>query len=133
MARGKRLIVSLTVAALALAALAVGGAASASLPTASASARSCSVDSHGGAYGKDMYVLALKVRHTTCSKGKRVIRAYTDCRHQHGGLNGRCPNRVLHYRCHEGERTVAPHIQYTVDVGCRRGDRRILFTYTQQI
>jgi ribonuclease I len=131
MARGKRLIVSLTLAALALAALTMGGA-SAGAPTATAS-RACSVSSHGGAYGKDMYVLDLSVRHTTCRKGKRVIRAYTDCRHQHGGLNGRCPNRVLHYRCHEGERTVAPHIQYTVEVGCRRGDRRIRFTYTQQI
>ena len=133
MARAKRLIVSLTVAALALAALAAGGAASASSSTATASARGCSVDNHGGAYGKDMYVLDLKVRHTTCRKGKRVISAYTDCRHQHGGLNGRCPNRVLRYRCNEGERTVAPHIQYTVDVGCRRGERRIHFTYTQQI
>jgi hypothetical protein len=131
MARGKRLIVSLTLAAIALAALMIGGA-SAGAPTATAS-RACSVSSHGGAYGKDMYVLDLSVRHTTCRKGKRVIRAYTDCRHQHGGLNGRCPNRVLHYRCHEGERTVAPHIQYTVEVGCRRGDRRIRFTYTQQI
>jgi hypothetical protein len=133
MARGKRLIVSLTVAALALAALTAAGSASASDVTASASARGCGVDNHGGAYGKDMYVLDLTVRHTTCRKAKRVIRAYTDCRHQHGGLNGRCPNRVLHYRCSEGERTVAPHIQYTVEVGCRRGERRIRFTYTQQV
>jgi hypothetical protein len=131
MARGQRLIVLLSVTALGIAALAMGGA-SASSPTATAS-RACSVSSKGGTYGKDMYVLDLSVRHTTCRKGKRVIGAYTDCRHQHGGLNGRCPNRVLHYRCHEGDRTVAPHIQYTADVGCRRGDRRIHFTYTQQV
>ena len=131
MARGPQSIVLLAVATLTLSALAIGSA-SASSPTATVS-RACSVDSHGGTYGKDMYVLDLKVRHTTCRKGKRVISAYTDCRHQHGGLNGRCPDRVLHYRCHEGDRTVAPHIQYTANVGCRRGERRIHFTYTQQI
>src|SRR4051794_263950 len=130
MARGKLLILT-GAATLMLTALTIGNA-SAAAPTATAS-RACSVSSHGGAYGKNMYVLDLKVRNTTCRKGKRVISAYTDCRHQHGGLNGRCPTRVLHYRCHEGERTVAPHIQYTADVGCRRGERSIHFTYTQQI
>ena len=132
MARGRLLMVLLGVAVFALTALAAGGAA-AENPTASASARSCRVDSDGGVYGRNMYLLSLKVRNTTCRKGKRVVRAYTACRHAHGGLNDRCPNRVERFRCREGERTVAPHIQYTVDVTCRRGARRILFTYTQQV
>jgi hypothetical protein len=133
MARGPRLIVSLALAVLVIGAVAATGATADGSATATASARSCQVDHDGGVYGKNMYVLSLKVRHTTCRKGKKVIGAYTDCRHAHGGLNGRCPNRVLRFRCHEGDRTVAPGIQYTVDVTCRRGERRILFTYTQQV
>ena len=67
------------------------------------------------------------------AKGKDVIRVYHHCRAQHGGANGRCPNRVLHYRCHEGDRQKVPGVQYDATVVCRRGGNKIVSTYTQNI
>ena len=118
--------------------LAAGALAAAVLMAPTAGARSeasaskgCNVSSR--AYGHNMYLDALSTRNTSCRKGRKVLKGYTKCRYKHGGLNGRCPNRVAKYKCHEGKRTLAPHIQYSVDVGCKRGSKRVKFSYTQQV
>ena len=80
-----------------------------------------------------MYTTSLAVRHTSCAKGKAVVKGYTKCRYKHGGLNGHCPNRVKKFKCGEGKRTLAPHIQYSVKVSCKRGSKRVKFSYTQQV
>ena len=120
--------ITLAAGALAAAVLMAPGAGARSEASAS---KACNVSSR--AYGHNMYTTSLSVRHTSCAKGKAVLKGYTKCRYKHGGLNGRCPNRVAKYKCHEGKRTLAPHIQYSVDVGCKRGSKRVKFSYTQQV
>ncbi len=85
------------------------------------------------AYGHNMYTTSLSVRHSSCRTGRKVVKGYTKCRYKHGGLNGRCPSRIKKYKCHEGRRTLAPHIQFSVKVGCKRGSKRVKFSYTQQV
>ena len=123
---------ALTLAAAALATTALAAPAAGAKSTASAS-KSCGISGIQRAYGHNMYLDALSTRNTSCRKGRKVLKGYTKCRYKHGGLNGRCPNRVERYKCGEGKRTVAPHIQYSVNVACKRGARRIKFTYTQQV
>jgi len=125
-----KIAMTLAAAALATAALAAPGAGAAATATAS---KSCNIDGHQSDYGHNMYLDALSVRSTSCRTGRKVVKGYTKCRYKHGGLNGRCPNRVKRYKCGEGRRTVAPHIQYSVNVSCKRGSRKVKFTYTQQV
>jgi len=123
--------IALTTAAAALiaaAALAVPGAGAKSLASAS---KGCNVDTR--AYGHNMYTTSLAVSHTSCRTGRKVVKGYTKCRYKHGGLNGRCPSKVKRFKCGEGKRTVAPHIQYSVKVSCKRGSRKVKFSYTQQV
>ncbi|MGZ5322810.1 MAG: hypothetical protein ACXWZ3_01850 [Solirubrobacterales bacterium] len=119
---------TIAAAALCLAAIAAPGAAA--QPAASAS-KGCNVDAR--AYGHNMYTTSLAVRQTSCRTGRKVIKGYTKCRYKHGGLNGRCPNRVKRYKCGEAKRDLAPHIQYSVKVSCKRGSKRVKFSYTQQV
>ena len=67
-------------------------------------ARSCSL---AGSYSKlgPTYAYQLKVLHTTCATGKRVIRAWDTCRKRSGGRRGHCHHRVLHYACTESRST----------------------------
>jgi hypothetical protein len=125
-----KIAISLACAAALSAALTVPGAGAKS--TASASG-SCNISGIQRAYGHNMYLDALSTRHTSCRTGRKVVKGYTKCRYKHGGLNGHCPNRVKRYKCGEGKRTIAPHIQYSVNVSCHRGSRKVKFTYTQQV
>lgn len=113
------------------------GAVALFAPSAGASAASasgsCNISGIQRAYGHNMYLDALKTHRTSCRTGRKVVKGYTKCRYKHGGLNGRCPNKVKRYKCGEGKRTVAPHIQYSVNVSCHRGARKVKFTYTQQV
>ena len=120
----------MTIALAAIAATAALAGPAGAAPSASAS-KSCNVSAR--AYGHNMYTTSLAVRHTSCAKGKAVVNGYTKCRYKHGGLNGHCPNRVEKFKCGEGKRTIAPHIQYSVNVSCKRGSKRVKFSYTQQV
>ncbi len=122
----------ITVAAAALTAGALLATSAGASPAATAS-KTCSISGQQRDYGHNMYLDALSVRGARCGKGKAVVNGYTKCRYKHGGLNGRCPNRIKKYKCGEGRRTVAPHIQYSVNVSCKHGSKRIKFTYTQQV
>ena len=97
--------------------------ASADAPGATAS-KGCSVgDSRS--YGTS-YVLKISVRGTSCRSGKRLIRAFHDCR---PGKSGRC-DRVKRYNCSES-RFDRISTQYSSRVTCRRGDRVVKHTYQQ--
>jgi hypothetical protein len=102
---------------------AIAGAVSAS-PSAEAS-KSCSVGS-GRGYGTT-YVTKLSVRHTTCARGKDVVRAFHACR---PGKAGHCHHRVLGYRCREHRYNKIP-TQYDSNVTCTRGSKVVKHTYTQ--
>jgi hypothetical protein len=121
----RRMIPVLAVAAL----LCAGPVASAhaSGPVASA-ARSCSL---AGSYSKlgPTYAYQLRVLHTTCATGKRVIRAWDTCRKRSGGRRGHCHHRVLHYACTESRSTG--FASFVARVHCHYGIRRVSWVYNQ--
>lgn len=94
----------------------------------SASAKRC-LGSQGSRSLGPTYVLQVTVTHTSCDTGKAVVRAYDRCRRRHGGARGRCPSRVLRYRCSETRRSIPT--QFDAKATCARGDRRVRFTYSQ--
>jgi hypothetical protein len=95
---------------------------------ASAATRTCNIQREWTTFGVT-YVTQLKVTNTTCANGKKVVRAFHKCRKAHGGVKGRCPNRVLGYRCTE-TRTSGP-AQFSSEVLCKYGTRRVKHFYTQ--
>jgi hypothetical protein len=125
MARTPRLLA----AALVSVAAAVGGlsasAASAGGPVAAAS-KNCSVGDYGG-YGTTYVYPPIRVSHTSCSSGRKVVRAFHACR---PGKAGRCTHRVLGYSCSE-RRFDKIRTQYSSRVSCRKGGKRVKHTYTQ--
>ena len=129
MSSGTRIIVAVALA-VGVMSIAAGTAASGS-SIATASAKTCNIQGQQTELGAS-YVTSLKVRNTSCSTGKDVVRAFNRCRKNNGGANGRCPHRVLHYRCSE-DRQGVPHVQYNSSTFCKRGERRVIFTYTQNV
>jgi hypothetical protein len=110
----------LTLAPLVLALAALAATAS----PAAASYHHCSIGD-AGSYGTT-YVTSIGVKHVTCRKGKRVIRAFHRCRH---GARGRCHHRVLHFRCRENRSYGRG--QFSSVVVCRKGTKRVRHTYLQ--
>ena len=90
-----------------------------------ASARTCDIHGKERKLGAT-YVTSLSVRHTSCSTGKAVVRAFNKCRK---GPRGHCHHRVKHFKCTEHRRGIA--VQFNSTVNCTRGSRRVHFTYTQ--
>jgi hypothetical protein len=116
------------IALVAAASLATGAQAAApAAASATHAARACSAPEYPG----NGYFTSLSVRHTTCRKGSRVARAHYRCRTKHG-IEGRCHHRVLHFRCKERRpsRWRIP-TQYTGEVTCKRGHKRVVFDYQQ--
>ena len=119
----------LLIAALALTAVAFApSAASAASGPQAYAAKRCSVSTKLRAYGPT-YTYKLSVRRATCRGGKNLIREWDKCRRRRGGYGKSCP-RVLRYSCSERRyaRLNRPYKQYTTDVSCRRGGRRVNFT-----
>jgi len=114
-----RTVVTATAAA---ALLAIGATAANAGPSAHA-ARSCSPPKYPG----QGYFTSLQVAHVSCATGKRVTLAHYHCRVKHG-RKGRCAS-VLHYRCSESRRSIAT--EYTSRVTCKRGSRKVIYTYEQ--
>ena len=112
-------------AAVAVAAVGCAGAAGAGAraePDARVSAtKSCDIRSVGRKLGTT-YVTSLKVEHVTCAKAQRVVKAFNACRRAHGGVKGRCPSRVLGYRCTEKRGASIP-TQYSSKASCRDASR----------
>jgi len=109
-----------------LAAAALACAALFTVTTSTAAAKSCDVG-NSRSYGTT-YVTAIDVRGVSCAKGKRVIRAFQDCR---PGKSGRCAS-VSGYACSE-RRFNKSQQSYDADVTCKKGGKRVTHTYTQFI
>ena len=106
------------------AALLVVAAAAIAASSAPAAAKNCDIG-NSRSYGTT-YVIEISVSGVSCAKGKRVIRAFHDCR---PGKTGRCP-RGSGYRCSERRFNKSPQ-SYDSDVTCKRGAKRVTHTYTQ--
>jgi hypothetical protein len=119
-----RVVSVAAVAAVSLVAAGSAGAAS----TQVHAAKSCSISGQQRSLGAS-YVTSLSVRHTRCSTGKSVVRAYHACRRAHG-WKGKCRHRVKGYKCRRNIGASSP-VQYDAKVVCRRGGKRVTHTYTQ--
>jgi hypothetical protein len=121
-----------TVAATSVALLA--GAALAALPSpAAAKTTTCKLtpyeQQHMGV--RDGYVTSLRVRSTSCARGKDVVRRFQKCRRAHGGPKARCPKAtsILGYHCTENRSGIPT--QYSSRVTCAKGTARVIHDYTQ--
>jgi hypothetical protein len=121
---------SLLLVALALLA-ALPGLASASGdgPQAQA-ARACHLTLHQQRHLGTTYVLSLRVRNTTCRNGRKVVKAFNECRHEHHHRAGTCHHRVFGYRCRE-DRYNKSSFSYDSLTNCRKSGRKISFRYQQ--
>jgi len=100
-------------------------AAAAAGPTARLAA-SCTPPDYPGSG----YFTSLRVTRVGCTTGRRVTRAHYRCRTE-SGRRGRCHRRVLRYRCSETRTTISTEINGRVT--CRRGARRVVYTYQQNL
>ncbi len=107
------------VAALALVAVAGVG---------TASAKSCSSAKYPG----DGYFTSLRVTGVSCSTGKKVAREHYRKRVRNGGRDGRYNGSVLGWSCRESSRSKTS-TELNARVTCRRGSKRIVFTYQQNL
>ena len=115
---------SLALAAAFAALLAIGATGAGASPAAHA-AGSCSPPDYPGSG----YFTSLRVAHVSCATGKRVALAHYRCRIKHG-RRGHCGS-VLRYRCTEVRRGIAT--EYNSRTTCKRGTRRVIFTYQQNL
>ena len=80
------------------------------------------------------YVYVLRKKVTTCRNARRVVRAYHACRRDHGGRDGRCPDRVLGYKCEERRYNKLAGVSYDANARCTKsGGREVFHKYQQNI
>jgi hypothetical protein len=113
----------LLLSCLALGGLAVPAATAAGAPVATA-AKSCETVKYPGSG----YFTSLRVTGVSCGTGRKVMRAHYDCRTK-DGRKGRCHRRVLRFRCSEERRSIPT--EFNARVTCKRGARRVVYTYQQ--
>ena len=98
-------------------------------PAASAtpgSARACKPPKYPGSG----YFTSLEVTRVDCGTGRKLALAYYRCRTK-SGPEGHCRARVLRYRC--SEQRVRIPTELNARVTCRRGARKIVHTYQQNL
>jgi hypothetical protein len=134
MSSGKRFSAGFaTVVLLATAAFATAGGSAAASKVATASSTSCNLTTHEQRHLGASYVTSLKVSHVSCRKGKKVIKAFHECRTENGKPQGKCDHKVLGYSCTEHRYDAVPQVQYNSRVTCTDGDKVVKSTYTQNV
>jgi hypothetical protein len=134
MSSGKRISAGIAIAALLATALIGTGAATAGAGSvATASSTSCNLTTHEQRHLGASYVTSLKVSHVSCRKGKKVIKAFHECRTAGGQAQGKCDTKVLGYSCTEHRFDAVPHVQYNSRVTCTRGNKVVKSSYTQNV
>lgn len=112
-------------------ALVVAAFASAGASAQKAGPTPCKLTAHEQRTLGASYVTSLKVKGTTCAKGKSVTLAFNKCRTAGGKPQGTCKHKVGHYSCTEHRYDAVPQVQYSSKVTCVWGKKRVLSTYTQ--
>jgi hypothetical protein len=92
-----------------------------------ASAKSCTPAKYPG----DGSFTSLSVRGTSCAAGRTLQRRRYTCRVRNGGADGRCNRRVDGYSCSERRTRISTEINGRVS--CRKGSRRVTFSYQQNL
>ena len=99
---------------------------------ASAAAGTCNISGDERELGAT-YVTNLRTKGVSCAKGRRVVKAFNACRKANGGADGRCNRKVRRFRCSEERFNELEGVQYDSRVVCKRGAKRVHFTYTQNV
>ena len=100
-------------------------AAAALVPSAT-SAATCSPPSYPGSG----YFTSLKTKKVGCKTGKKVTLAHYRCRIKNG-KKGRCDHKVLRYKCTEVRNSIPTELNARVT--CKRGAKRVVYTYQQNL
>lgn len=80
------------------------------------------------------YFTLLQVKGVACRTGRSVAVAHYRCRVAHGGRKGRCDSKVRKYSCSESRPAGSQsEEQLNAKVTCKRGSRRIIFAYQQNL
>lgn len=136
----RRLILTL----IALSALATALLASAKAPlggVAQAAERACSLNYNSYPRypvknGKGGYFTSLRVTNTSCKDGKDQMLAWYKCRIAKG-VQGKCTrSTVRNYRCTERRGSVqvgAGDDVFSARVTCKKGTKKIVHTYDQEV
>ena len=82
------------------------------------------------AYPGSGYFTSLKVSHVGCKSGRTVTLAHYRCRTENG-KKGRCKRRVRGYSCSEKRNSIPTEINSRVT--CKKGAKRVVYTYQQNI
>jgi len=90
--------------------------------------KSCSLAGKTRSLGPT-YTTSLSVRKTSCLNGRKLVKAYYNCRVDNGGKKGRCGG-VSGYSCSETRFNVIK-TQFDARVSCKKGSKRVKHTYTQ--
>ena len=106
--------------------LAAAVCAAAALPLAGASPAAAAT-CKPGKYPGQGYFTSLKVTNISCTGGRAVMRGHYRCRIKHG-VKGRCSS-FNGWRCTETRRAIAT--EYNARVTCRKGSRKVVYTYQQ--
>ena len=129
----QRLIATALAAALTLVVALGATTASATQAHHKGGGKSCHLSASEARHLGTSYVTSLHVKHTGCSSGKKVTKAFHKCRHKNGGPAGHCNHAVRHYHCSEKRYDKLPHVQYDGTVTCKHGAKLVKSTYTQNI
>jgi hypothetical protein len=79
------------------------------------------------------YFTSLQVNGVSCKIGRSVAVAHYRCRVKHG-LKGRCTSKVKLYSCKEVRPADSQsEEQLNAKVTCKRGSRKVVFTYQQNL
>lgn len=79
------------------------------------------------------YINVYSAKNTSCGDAKKVIAAYHDCRKANGGRGGHCDNSVMGYSCKEKRYDKVPGVQYSADVVCKSGSKKVKHSYTMNL
>ena len=91
-----------------------------------AHAKTCSAPDYPGSG----YFTSLSVKRVSCATGRKVTLAHYRCRNR-SSRAGRCHKKVLGYSCSEHRNSISTEIQSRVT--CRRGGKRVVYSYQQNL
>jgi hypothetical protein len=126
-----RKLLGISLASALLASSIATGAWAAEEPQATTSATNCQLTAKEQRNLGASYVTSLKVKGTTCAKGKGITVAFNNCRTSGGKPQGVCKRKVGNYTCDERRYDAVPGVQYSSKVTCSWGQKRVFITYTQ--
>jgi hypothetical protein len=109
------------------AALSLVAATAAHASVEAQAARTCSAPKYPGS---GYFTSRVSVKNVSCKTGRRVTLAHYRCRTARSRA-GRCHKKVLGYSCSERRMAIATEIDGKVT--CKRGSKRVIYTYQQNI